>query len=378
MQQQFAGAPMQQQQQQQRYAPPAPQQQYGAPAPMQYNAPPQPQRYSPPMGQMQPQSASYTPPPVMLPQVQQQAVASYSPPPVQMPMGQPMQAAPVQFQQQQQQIQSQPQQYGAPQQPQQAAPPLPAPVSNLYTPQGGEMLQVTIFGTKNLPGANQPTVTIEIPGKHNGTIDTQAITGPTMVPKSLVTYITPGEGLMLIVSEQDQVLGAVELVSDDFYPNGVEGDLPLTDPNSGQQAGHLFAKIQPLGQSGQMADLQPVVVPAEQQTNQVYAAPSYSPEAQVVQGSLRQCSPEEFAQLGNIPGAQQPQAMMPEQLGQYEQQPPQYVQQPPQYAQQQPQQFAQQPQQYGAPQQPQYAQQFAQQPQYAQQQPVYGGGAVYR
>jgi len=236
------------------------------------------------------------------------------------------------------------------------------------------MLQVTIFGTKQVPGANTPTVTIEIPGKHKGTIDTQAITGPSMVPKSLITYIQPGEGLYLLISEQDRILGAVELMSEDFYPNGVEGDLPLADPQTQEAAGHLYAKIQPLGTSGQMAELQPVIVPATSSYQPMPVAQQITGEPTVVAGTLRECSPEEFAALSALPGAPPAQPVMPGELQTYQQGPASYVSPAGMQSQQYMPQQQYQPPQY-AQQQPQYAQ-LAQQPQVAQQ-PQYGR-PIYR
>merc|ERR1712014_209490 len=103
------------------------------------------------------------------------------------------------------------------------------------------------------------------------------------------------------MGEQDRILGAVELMSEDFYPNGVEGDLPLADPQTQEAAGHLYAKIQPLGTSGQMAELQPVIVPSTS-SYQPHPVQQTTAESTVVPGTLRECSPEEFAALSALPG----------------------------------------------------------------------------
>eukprot|EP00929_Paragymnodinium_shiwhaense_P112391 TRINITY_DN8064_c0_g1_i1.p1 TRINITY_DN8064_c0_g1~~TRINITY_DN8064_c0_g1_i1.p1 ORF type:complete len:325 (-),score=83.96 TRINITY_DN8064_c0_g1_i1:228-1202(-) len=225
-----------------------------------------------------------------------------------MQMGQPMMATQpqVQYAGAPQYIQAQPQvQYAgaAPAIQQsamqmQAAPAIQqAPVGGVkvYTPQGAEMLQVTVFGTKQLPGANRPQVEIGIDGKpHKHTLDVLAITGPQLTPKSLVTYYLPGENLNFIVSEGGNVLGDVQISGQDFHPNGLEGDLPLMDPQTGNQGpGYLMVKIVPLGVSGQMEALQPVQVSSEAPLN-VAEPPPYVAST----SAPRAISPEEYQRLG--------------------------------------------------------------------------------
>merc|ERR1712232_1301316 len=98
-------------------------------------------------------------------------------------------------------------------------------------------------------GACNPEVLIAIPGKDfSHVIQTQAITGPTLVPKTLLTYYVPGDGLRFTVSEAGNQLGAVEISGDDIHPSGLEGDLPLLNPvTGGDGAGFVQIKIVPLG-----------------------------------------------------------------------------------------------------------------------------------
>jgi len=337
---------------------------------MQYGAPMQTQQYGAPMQQQYaaPMQTQY------MPQVQQQQVYQ-APAQTQMMAPQQMMAAPQQFHQA----------------PIQQAPPQARGATYAQNPEGAEMLQVTVFGTKQLNGAQSPSVDIEIAGKpHKHTLQTEAITGPQMTPKSLVTYYLPGEHLNFTVSEQGMTLGDVQISGQDFHPNGLEGDLPLMDPATGSQgSGYLMVKIVPLGTSGVMAELEPVIVQQEPKAGPMVEA------APFVHGTsgARHVSPEEYQQLANngaqlmdpteAPANFAPQFMPQQQaqptyqqpapvqasLGQVFQHPGQMQQQ---YAQPQQQAFAQ-PQQ-----QPMYGQQ---QPQRFAQQPMMGqpmGQPMYR
>lgn len=324
------GAPQQQfgapQQMPQQVA--APQVQYGAPAPQQYAAP---------------QQMQYAPQPTMQYAAPQPQVQYAAPAPTQM-------------------------QYAAPQVQQYAAPAMqPKVVYNQKHEENSEMLQVTVFGTKQLPGAQNPQVDIEIAGKpHKHTVESHAIEGPEMKPKSLITYYLPGEHLNFTVSEAGNLLGDVQISGQDFHPNGLEGDLPLMDPTTGAQgSGYLMVRIVPLGMNGQPVELPPVEIKGE-----AHMAPDPAPYV-VGQSAPRACSPEEYQQLG------QQGAMLVTPEDQMFQQPVMSQPQPqPVYAAPQPQPMyaAPQPQPvYGAPQpQPMYAQ-AQPQPMYAQpqQQPMY-------
>lgn len=168
--------------------------------------------------------------------------------------------------------------------------------SKVYTPVGAEMLQVTVFGTKQLPGANAPSVEIGIDGKpHKHNLDTLAITGPQLTPKTLVTYYLPGENLNFIVSEGGNVLGDVQISGQDFHPAGLEGDLPLMDPQTGNQGpGYLMVKIVPLGVTGKMEDLAPVHIQSEAKIMAADPAPYVASTTQP-----RSISPEEWQRLGD-------------------------------------------------------------------------------
>jgi len=172
-----------------------------------------------------------------------------------------------------------------------------APVggTRVYTPQGAEMLQVTVFGTKQLPGAEKPAVEISIDGKpHKHNLDTLAITGPQLTPKTLITYYLPGENLNFIVSEGGNVLGDVQISGQDFHPNGLEGDLPLMDPQSGNQGpGYLMVKIVPLGVNGKMEELAPVHIQAESKP-----LPADPPAYVASTSNPRAISPDEWQRLG--------------------------------------------------------------------------------
>merc|ERR1740117_891476 len=198
---------------------------------------------------------------------------------------QPMpQAAPQAFQQQQQQI-----------------PALPQPTIRAYTPEGGEQLQITIMGTKDVPGAQQPTVHIQVAGKHDFQVVTQAITGLCLQPRTTVTYIQPGDSLIISVKEGGRVLGEAQLASQDFY-GGFEGDIPMA-------GGALAVKITPLNLTGgQVQQLPPVTVQQQRQPVQV-SAPIV-----VGSGGLSYCSPEEFQHHQAQPGAAPVQVMTPEEM----------------------------------------------------------------
>eukprot|EP00929_Paragymnodinium_shiwhaense_P046632 TRINITY_DN23736_c0_g1_i1.p1 TRINITY_DN23736_c0_g1~~TRINITY_DN23736_c0_g1_i1.p1 ORF type:complete len:338 (+),score=87.88 TRINITY_DN23736_c0_g1_i1:96-1109(+) len=167
-------------------------------------------------------------------------------------------------------------------------------------PSGAEMVQITIFGTKQIAGTTRPSVEIEVVGKpFKHTIDTFAITGPAVVPSSLITYYTPGEDLHFIVSEGSRQLGQVHVHGDQFHPNGIEGDLQLNDPETNNPSdGHLWVKIVPLGLTGQAADLSPIHIAGEKPPMEA-AAPYVA-----MQGGLRPVSQEEWQRLGG-PGAAQ-------------------------------------------------------------------------
>jgi len=337
--QQYGAAPGQQFAPQVQYAPQVqgPQVQYGAPAPqaqpqMQYAAPPQ--------------QAQYAPQPQYAPQQQMQYA-----PPLQ------TQYAPQQF-------------AAAPAQPVAVGPQMGATYAQ--NPEGAEMLQVTVFGTKQLSGSQQPTVEIEIAGKpHKHTIESASIEGPNMTPKSLITYYLPGEHLNFTVTEGGQLLGDVQISGQDFHPNGLEGDLPLMDPNTGAQgSGYLMVRIVPLGNTGQAVELPPVEIKGER-TMQM---PEQPPQV-VGQSAMRAISPEEFEQLG-AQGAQlvTADALTQPVMAQPQPSMPQYAPQPqPMMTQAQPQPMYAQPQP-----QPQFYQQQPQaMPMQTQQMPMQQGQPMY-
>lgn len=253
------------------------------------------------------------------------------------------------------------------------------PTIRTENPVGAEMLQVTVFGTKKpdqtATQSGQPLqVDIEIAGKpHKHTVETAEITGPAMVPKSLVTYYVPGEHLNFTVSQNGSPVGDVQISGEDFHPSGLEGDLPLMDPSTGSQGSYyLMVKIVPLGTSGQMADLEPVHIQAEPKQ-------TVDPEPIVVgTGAMRACSPEEYEQMqaqGGRPMSMEEAAKL--NVRPVAQPQPTYMQPQPQpmYAAQPQPMFAAQPQpMYAAQPQPMYGAQpqpmFAAQPQptYAQPQ----------
>jgi len=321
MPQQYGAAPQQMMQPQQYGA--APGQQYGAPQ----------VQYAP---QVQGPQVQYG-----APAVTQQPQMQYAAPPQQAQYAPQPQYAP------QQQMQYAPQQFAAaPAQPVAVGPQMGAMYAQ--NPEGAEMLQVTVFGTKQLPGAQQPTVEIEIAGKpHKHTIESASIEGPNMTPKSLITYYLPGEHLNFTVIEGGQLLGDVQISGQDFHPNGLEGDLPLMDPNTGAQgSGYLMVRIVPLGTTGQAVDLAPVEIKGERTMQ------TPDPPSQVVgQSAMRAISPEEYELLG----AQGAQLITADALTQPVMAQPQYAPQP-------------QPMMTQAQPQPMYAQPQPQ-PQFYQQQP---------
>jgi hypothetical protein len=171
-----------------------------------------------------------------------------------------------------------------------------------YTPEGGEMLQITIMGVLDVNAA-QPTVHIQVPGKHDFTVETQAISGPALQPKTTVTYIQPGDGLVFTLKDGEIVLGQCEVQHSDYHPNGFDGDLPIAN-------GTIPVKITPLGTSGQVQSLPPITV---QQPRQ---APKVSGPIAVGSSAPRLCSPEEFQHHASQPGAQPATVMTPEEMQQ--------------------------------------------------------------
>merc|ERR1711879_249988 len=91
-----------------------------------------------------------------------------------------------------------------------------------------------IFGTKQLPGASSPSILIEIPGKnYKHSIETEAILGPTLRPKSL------GKDGKVVDLEPVHVRAEPQLLREDPPPIvvGVVGQPRMISPEEFQRLG---------------------------------------------------------------------------------------------------------------------------------------------
>merc|ERR1719240_2210184 len=123
-----------------------------------------------------------------------------------------------------------------------------------FVPSGAEALQVTVFGVQNIAGITNPTVKVEVAGKHNFQLDTSVIQGQSLNPKSTITYVRPGDGLVFSVVQGDQLFGQAAVNSEDFFPQGFEGDVVVGTNNE-----TVAVKLAVLA-DGQIQALPPVVV----------------------------------------------------------------------------------------------------------------------
>lgn len=183
-----------------------------------------------------------------------------------------------------------------------AAPLAVPPASRPFAPSGAEMLQVTVFGVQGIEGVTNPTVKVEVPGKHNFQIDTSNLDVQGLNPKSTITYVKPGDGLIFSVIQGDQLFGQAQVNSEDFFPNGFEGEVVV-----GHNGEAIAVKLAVLA-DGQIQQLAPVVVKS------TASAPVES--APVIAGTSapRLCSPEEFQWACNQPGAAAPLTLTPDEL----------------------------------------------------------------
>lgn len=223
---------------------------------------------------------------------------------MQQPMQQPMMSQQPVQQMQQPMAQAMPVvQQGmqlAPQPVQQA---LPGPKIRTYTPEGGEMLQITVLGTKDVPGFSNGVVHVQVPGKHDFELETVAMTNGIPQPRTVVTYIQPGDSLVFTLAGGQMDCNA-QLDGTEFYPGGFSGELQLAS------GGALVVKISPLGTQGQIQQLAPITTEVPRQ--QAVAGPPVV----AGMGPMRHVSPGEFEQLSQHPGAAPVQVLSPEDIRQ--------------------------------------------------------------
>lgn len=171
-------------------------------------------------------------------------------------------------------------------------------VSNSFVPRGAEMLQVTVFGVKDIEGIKKPTVKVEVPGKHTFQIETTVLDDHPLNPKSTITFVTPEDDLVFSVLQGEECFGEASVSSDDFFPKGFEGDLVIGTSNE-----TIAMKLSVLA-NGEIEQLAPVTVKSTCPVLETLPVEGAAVAAGV--SAPRLCSPEEYQWACNQPGAVAP------------------------------------------------------------------------